>query len=193
MLCQKCGISPATVHRSPPGARATVEVHLCLLCAGEGRPEEPVATAVAPASPAGSGQRVRLDAAGQRVLRTLVARLLEPSSRGLSALTLSFGKRKGHTLHLSVVPPDKVRLVVPTVEFSAELRERADTFFGPTAERLGYQGLHVGWVSHLPAEVETIAAQLTRLFTAVFALPPDAELKVHFPEPAASPSAGSDV
>lgn len=195
MLCQKCGLTEATVHRSSQVYRQTVEEHLCSLCADtgvavpemSGRDPLPLSQPFAilgrcVGETVYEKQRIPLDATGHAALRTALERFLAPADLNQVSLAINGGQTPdapgkvsaGFFLSLYRRPPVvQLQFLLPPPPLVFPGRDRLAWFFLGLGKPQAY-GL--GWECTLRPDAAEIADFLLRLFTEGCALPPAAAL-----------------
>lgn len=196
MLCQKCGLTEATIHRKTLVFRQEIEEHLCFLCGGgiDGGLEALMAEQPAlhqlhqklPWRLAGEftdeEKEIQFNDEGVTLLRSLIASLVERADRAVS-LSIHFGKLAGFAF-ASLTPrnPRAIRLMLFSLEPGPDARTRVDKFFQSAGNGGANEGQSAGWKCDLSRDTDTIASACTRLFSEVLGLTQDAVLKVKLSE-----------
>lgn len=206
MLCQKCGLTEAVVHRTSMVFRQPLEEHLCVICAGGVENPAVLESFLAearaahehlqelPWRPAGEfvrdEQTIPFDQAGLAVFSNVVAKLVEPCPRDRS-MTLRLAD-----FHVSFLPLARETGPVIGLMFNSlalktapDVSERAGTFFRSRGGKppLQIAGANYAWICHLPREVTPVRDAGWALLSDVISPPPGTEMTVrleeYFPAP----------
>ena len=107
MLCQKCGLTEATIHREQMVYRQKIEEHLCALCAGVGLWTPEPGAPSGPLQPDGVTVRAYAEASGPRRGTRVSARLGDIG--GYLARLYAAGAGLGH---LSISAADRYQIII---------------------------------------------------------------------------------